>query len=228
MQHPWLPTLQCRLSKTLPLAFILQAKDLDGDSLTFSLVSLPEHGILLGDAPELSYVPKEGFLRRNSFTFAAGDGKGGESQPARVSITMVGRTESETVTEDKQAEATAIGASQPEQGAQEEEMPYNSQPIAQGQSVSTTEEVPAAVRLGATDADGDWLEFQIVSDPRYGMLSDTAPDLTYMPDAEFYRQDSFAFMASDSFGGSSTATVTVTVNPVNDMPAAYDDSAFTA
>ncbi|MGI0019836.1 MAG: Ig-like domain-containing protein [Nitrososphaera sp.] len=88
---------------------------------------------------------------------------------------------------------------------------YNSQPVAQIQSVSTTEEVPAPVRLAATDADGDWLEFQIVSDPRYGTLSGVAPDLTYTPDAEFYGQDSFAFMASDSFGGSATATVAVTV-----------------
>ncbi|MGI0006043.1 MAG: Ig-like domain-containing protein, partial [Nitrososphaera sp.] len=210
------------------LAFILEAKDLDGDSLTFSLVSLPEHGVLLGDAPDLSYVPDEGYLGHDSFTFAAGDGKGGESKPARVSITVVEKAEAEG----KQTEATAIEASQPQQGAQEEDeeegVLYNSQPMAQGQSVSTTEEMPAPVRLAATDADGDWLEFQIVSDPRYGMLSGTAPDLTYMPDAEFYGQDSFAFMASDSFGGSSTATVTVTVNPVNDMPAAYDDSASTA
>lgn len=130
MQHPLAANFAMSTEQDAPLAFILQAKDLDGDSLTFSLVSLPEHGILLGDAPELSYVPDEGFLGYDSFTFAAGNGKGGESQPARVSITMVGRTESETVTEDKQAEATAIGASQPEQGAQEEEMPYNSQPIA--------------------------------------------------------------------------------------------------
>ena len=212
-----------------PLAFILEAKDLDGDSLTFSLVSLPEHGVLLGDAPDLSYVPDEGYLGHDSFTFAAGDGKGGESKPARVSITVVEKTHAEV--EDKQTEATAIEAFQPQQVTQEEEeegMPYNSQPMAQDQSVSTTEGAQAPVRLAATDADGDWLEFQIVSEPRYGMLSGIAPDLIYMPDAEFYGQDSFAFMASDIFGSSSTATVTATVNPVNDMPTAYDDSASTA
>ena len=212
-----------------PLAFILEAKDLDGDSLTFSLVSLPEHGVLLGDAPDLSYVPDEGYLGHDSFTFAAGDGKGGESKPARVSITVVEKTHAEV--EDKQTEATAIEAFQPQQVTQEEEeegMPYNSQPMAQDQSVSTTEGAQAPVRLADTDADGDWLEFQIVSEPRYGMLSGIAPDLIYMPDAEFYGQDSFAFMASDIFGSSSTATVTGTVNPVNDMPTADDDSSSTA
>ena len=57
---------------------------------------------------------------------------------------------------------------------------------------------------------------------------------TYDPDEQFeYLQaggsttDSFTYMVSDGYGGNDTATVTVTVNGVNDPPVAVNDSAIT-
>lgn len=85
---PMAASVMMSTEQDVPLACMLQAGDLDGDRLTFSLISLPEHGVLLGDAPDLSYVPDEGYFGQDSFTFAASDGNG-ESKPARVSITVV-------------------------------------------------------------------------------------------------------------------------------------------
>ncbi|MEM1381969.1 MAG: cadherin-like domain-containing protein, partial [Pseudomonadota bacterium] len=48
----------------------------------------------------------------------------------------------------------------------------------------------------------------------------------YTPNANFNGTDSFSYTVSDGNGGTSQATATVTVNPVNDAPLAVDD-AFT-
>ncbi|MGE2693024.1 Ig-like domain-containing protein, partial [Mycolicibacterium pulveris] len=41
---------------------------------------------------------------------------------------------------------------------------------------------------------------------------------------DFHGSDSFTYAASDGNGGTATATVYVTVNPVNDAPVAVDDA----
>mgnify|MGYP003311649521 CR=1 FL=1 len=50
---------------------------------------------------------------------------------------------------------------------------------------------------------------------------------TYTPNADFNGSDTFTYIISDGNGGSDTAMVTVTVNPVNDAPVAEDDTATT-
>ncbi len=51
--------------------------------------------------------------------------------------------------------------------------------------------------------------------------------LTYTPDADFSGVDSFTYRAYDGKEYSNTATVTITVNPVNDRPMAVNDQATT-
>jgi DNA gyrase/topoisomerase IV subunit B len=67
-----------------------------------------------------------------------------------------------------------------------------------------------------------------VSDPPNGTaFVNIDGTITYTPDAEFFGQDSFTYTVEDGTGGSDTATVTVTVTPVNDGPVANDDAATT-
>jgi hypothetical protein len=47
---------------------------------------------------------------------------------------------------------------------------------------------------------------------------------TYIPDLNFNGIDSFTYIANDGLLDSNTATVHITVNPVNDAPEAFDDS----
>ena len=49
----------------------------------------------------------------------------------------------------------------------------------------------------------------------------------YTPDADFNGDDSFTYFANDGQADSAPATVTITVNAVNDPPVANDDSATT-
>ncbi|MGE3160640.1 MAG: Ig-like domain-containing protein, partial [Burkholderiales bacterium] len=47
---------------------------------------------------------------------------------------------------------------------------------------------------------------------------------TYTPDADYFGGDSFTFVANDGVVDSPAATVSITVDPVNDAPVAQDDS----
>lgn len=49
-------------------------------------------------------------------------------------------------------------------------------------------------------------------------MSGTAPNLTYQPAANYHGSDSFTFYVDDSQLVSNTATVTLTITPVNDAP----------
>jgi len=97
---------------------------------------------------------------------------------------------------------------------------FNNAPISTNSSVTTDEDSAVAVTLSANDdgaAPGP-LVFTI-TDPANGVLSGTAPNLTYTPNAEFNDSDSFTFTATDGAGAvSNVATVSITVNAVNDAP----------
>jgi hypothetical protein len=70
------------------------------------------------------------------------------------------------------------------------------------------------------------MTFSVVTDPANGSLSGTTPDLTYTPAADFNGTDSFTYQASDGKAESNIATVSITVNAVNDAPLA-DNQALT-
>jgi len=58
----------------MPLEITLEATDVDGDDLTFTIVDQPENGTLSGDGAEQTYTPEDGFIGQDSFTFRANDG----------------------------------------------------------------------------------------------------------------------------------------------------------
>lgn len=80
--------------------------------------------------------------------------------------------------------------------------------------------VASGVLDGDTDPDGDNLTAINASDPANGSVTlQTNGSFSYTPDADFNGTDSFTYQASDGRGNvSGTATVTITVNPVNDAP----------
>jgi len=70
-----------------PIEIVLTASDVDGDPLTYNLVTEPSHGALSGTAPNLTYTPEPSFSGMDSFTFVAYDGQV-DSDVATVSITV--------------------------------------------------------------------------------------------------------------------------------------------
>ena len=102
----------------------------------------------------------------------------------------------------------------------------NSHPVASDLAVTTAEDTDYSGTATATDVNGDTLSYSILAVPSHGtatMVDSSAGTFTYSPNTNYNGNDSFTFTASD---GSllDTATVTVTITPVDDAPVAVDET----
>jgi len=111
----------------------------------------------------------------------------------------------------------------------------NEPPVADPQSVTTDEDTAKVITLTGSDPESDPLTFIITSLATHGTLKDgvitttTVPftlsgaNVTYTPDANYNGFDSFTFKVNDStVDSNTTATVSITVNPINDKPVVGD------
>jgi hypothetical protein len=103
----------------------------------------------------------------------------------------------------------------------------NAPPVAVDDTLVTDEDTAARIVLQGSDPDGDALTFSILSGPVSGMLSGVPPTLTYVPNTDFNGTDGFVFQVDDGNGGTDTGTVSITVDAVNDLPVAQDQTVAT-
>ncbi|MBI3465096.1 MAG: tandem-95 repeat protein [Planctomycetes bacterium] len=172
--------------------------DVDGDSLTAVLVTGPGNGTLTLNADgSFTYTPNPNFNGADSFTYKANDGVL-DSNTATVTITV---------------------------------NPVNDAPVASNDAHGENEDTTLVVNAAAgvlsndTDVDGDSLTAVLVIGPGNGTLTLNADgSFTYTSNANFNGTDSFTYKANDGTLDSNTATVTITVNPVNDAPVASNDA----
>ena len=170
--------------------------DIEGDALSSILVSGPANGTLSVNADgSFEYTPNENFNGVDGFSYKVSDGSG-ESDVATVTINV-----------------TAV----------------NDDPTAGNDDFATDEDVPLVIAAPGvlsndSDADGDALSAVLAVGPANGTVTMNADgSFEYVPNADFNGTDSFTYAASDG-SGSAEATVTITVNPVNDDPTAEADS----
>jgi Bacterial Ig domain len=191
--------------------------DVDGDALAVQDATDPADGSVSCDSDSCTYTPDPNFNGSDSFSYTVSDGNGG-TDTATVTVTVD---------------------------------PVNDAPVAADQAVSTDEDVPLLITLSASDGDDSAVGIDIRSLPATGLLYDgdttseedliTATDLfvfgryrlagdqvTYVPNADQSAADGFIFSANDGTDDSELATVTVTVDPVNDAPVAADDEDSTS
>jgi VCBS repeat-containing protein len=173
----------------------------NGNPLTAALVAGPAHGTLnLNANGSFAYTPAANFTGTDTFTYKASDGTA-QSNTATVTITV-----------------NAV----------------NGAPVATNDAYTTNEdtplEVPApGVLANDNDPDGDPLTAWVGPGTSHGTLNLNANgSFTYTPAANFNGTDTFTYHASDGPLDSDPATVTITVNPVNDAPVATNDSYSTA
>ena len=105
----------------------------------------------------------------------------------------------------------------------------NDPPVAAYDAEETEEETPVRIDVLAndSDADGDDLDVQTVTQPSHGSVANDGTSVVYTPEPDFHGTDTFSYTISDGRGGTDTATVEVTVRSVNDGPVAQDDSGGT-
>ncbi|MFO7582811.1 Ig-like domain-containing protein, partial [Guyparkeria sp.] len=97
-------------------------------------------------------------------------------------------------------------------------------PLAKALTVTTVEDIAAVIILTGIDFEGGGLVFAVAEGPSSGtlgaitQLTPTSAEVTYTPAANFNGVDSFTFTVNDGIVDSASATVSITVDPVNDTP----------
>jgi len=175
--------------------------DVDGDSLIVTAVTQGAKGsVVINMSPSVErkkviYTPNANANGSDSFTYTVSDGTGGSGGTATATVFM-------TIT------------------------PVNDVPKAFADVATTSEDTPVTLdpRINDTDVDGDSLTVTFASNPNRGSTVINADSTaTYTPDANLNGNDSFLYTISDGQGGTWSATVSVTVTPVNDAPVANND-----
>lgn len=185
--------------KRLPIGF--NDRDLDGDALTFQLVTPPTAGQLILNADgSLAYTSTGGNGTSDSFQYRLFDGTD-VSQVATVTLNIINH------------------APQADNGRFQS--PHNSPLSANLLSISNTlNGSPIAL---AQDEDDDALSFTVLAPTQHGTLNLLANgEFTYLPNAGFVGQDRFTFQVSDGLLSSQAATIVISV--VNDRPRAFPRS----
>ena len=113
----------------------------------------------------------------------------------------------------------------------------NSPPVANAQSVTAVVGQGLPITLTGSDFEASPLTFAVITSPTQGVLSGTAPNLTYTPNAGAGVSDSFTFRANDGSADSAPATVSIdikrppTITSVNNatfIPGQANSFTFTA
>ena len=175
----------------------------EGDTLTIVSAGSAGHGTLslAGDKKTLTYTPSSNWNGDDSFTYTMRDAAGSQSS-ATVNITVTAVNDNPTAVND----TAAVG----EDGSVEVSV------------LTNDSDVDFDVLLNKTVTES-WT-VTAVSDPPHGTATITGSNLTvtYAPDADWNGSDSFTYTVTDAGGKTATATVNVTVNPLNDGPTISD------
>jgi len=105
----------------------------------------------------------------------------------------------------------------------------NERPQAAEDAFVTDEDLPLnlagpGVLAGDTDADGDTLTARLDRLPLHGALTLWADgSFTYVPEDDFFGEDTFTYVGNDGWLDSNPTTVTITVRPTDDPPTAVAD-----
>ena len=169
--------------------------DLEGDTLNAVLVDSTTNGILALNANgSFRYTPNPDFNGADGFTYEANDGYD-NSNIATVSITI---------------------------------NPVNDAPVAFDDSYSVNENIvlnviAPGVLGNDNDLEGDTLNAVLVGSTTNGILALNANgSFSYTPNSDFNGADSFTYKANDGYVNSGEATVTITVNSINEPPEVID------
>jgi len=102
----------------------------------------------------------------------------------------------------------------------------NTPPVANPQTLTTPMNTIKNFTLNGSDADGDPLTFQIVTETTNGVLLGQFPNIAYQPNPGFIGMDSFTFRVNDGQADSPPALITINVTAVTPVFKLYLPSAM--
>jgi VCBS repeat-containing protein len=173
----------------------------EGDSHTYSLGTDGTHGTaVVALNGTWTYTPAANYNGTDQFTVIVTD-SGGATATSTITVTVTKVNDTPQVTS------------------------TNSNVLDEDTSVTDTIVVYDPDLSDSTDPDS--YTVQVITEPEHGdvVLDGTTGEYTYTPDANYNGTDSFEVKVVDEHDASTTKTVSLTVNPVNDAPVAGDDAA---
>ena len=194
---------------------MLAAEEVDGESYTFSIITAPANGTAtFSSGNTVSYTPDADWNGTDTFTFEATDNRNSSRTNIATATITVNPVNDAPIANDVTANVSETR--QDVTNFSEKENDFNNIGIS-SRSMNIT--------LDATDVDNSSLTYIIVSDVSNGTLqSDGTSSIIYTPTTDFNGTDSFTYKANDGTEDSNTATVTITIDPVNDAPVTQDVS----
>ena len=198
--------------------------DPEEDPLTITAVTQGSNGTVTISGDSVTYSHGGSQTTADSFSYTIGDDNGG-SATATVShygSQTTADTFSYTISDGNGGSDTATVSITVTSA--------NDAPIATGDAGTVLEGGSVTINVLANDADpdGDSLTITAVTQGTNGTVAISGDSVTYAHDGSETTGDSFTYTISDGNGGSDTATVAITVTPVNDPPVATGDTATVA
>ena len=181
-----------KYSQPITIDVLSNDNDPDGEQLTVTIEAQPSNGsAVVNDNGTVTYTPNPDFSGIDRFTYTISDSRGG-TDTAIVRV-VVGK-------------------------------PPNNPPVAKDDSVTTnySQSIKINVLDNDSDPDGDQLTITSATQPSNGsVVVNDQSTITYSPNRGFYGTDKFTYTISDSRGGTSTTTVTVSVKVTIEQQIVY-------
>jgi hypothetical protein len=92
----------------------------------------------------------------------------------------------------------------------------NLPPVAAAKSAALNEDASVGLTFTGSDPDSDPLTYNVATQPLFGTLSGTPPNVTYTPRPDYFGLDLFTYRANDRTTDSVPAQVAIQINPVTD------------
>jgi hypothetical protein len=189
----------------VPIDVLANDSDIDGtlNPVTVTAIANPSHGSLSIETSmgTITYTPSANFNGSDSFTYVIQDNDTATSNVATVTVTIAS---------------------------------VNDAPTAVDDTATLLEDAALTINVLGNDSDVDGTlqatTVAIVTPPSSGNASvnTTTGSLTYTPSSNFHGNDTLTYRVQDDLGAwSNTATVTLTVQSIDDIPLVNNDSAVT-
>ena len=177
-----------------------------GETLTVTGIAQPSHGAVTLISGVVRYTPVANYNGPDSFTYTISDGfvgpngSGPGTATGTVNVTVTSVNDLPTATNDT--------------------LTLAEDSLATVVSVLGNDSILPDV--------GETLTVVSVAQPSHGIATVNAGIVRYTPTGNYFGPDAFTYTISDGNGGTATATINVTVTPVNDPPTANPDTLVVA
>ncbi len=200
------------------VAVNLSAEEYDGDSYSFAIINDVSNGTTALNGSTVTYIPNQDFNGEDTFTFEATDDTGRTINVATATITVNPVNDAPTAND----VTTSTDENLFSRNNTKIDITYDADnDILFNNNIKGTSSFDSSnsvnITLDGTDVDGDALTYSI-SSASNGTLSLNNDIVTYVPNQDWNGEDTFTYTANDGALDSNTATVSITVNSVDDAP----------